>query len=60
MKKLICVVFSLILAGAVGMYSGLKYTESVLKKNDYIRDQISEDIAVVNLDEGVEVGGETK
>ena len=59
MKKIICVIFSLVLAVSVGMYSGLKYTEGVLKKNDYIKDQISDAIAVINLDEGVNVNGET-
>lgn len=59
MKKIICVIFSLVLAVSVGMYSGLKYTEKILKNNDYIKEQISDVIAVVNLDDGVEVNGET-
>ena len=57
MKKILAVLGAMVLSASVGMYYSFSYTEKTLRNNDYIRDQISETIAIVSLDDGVDVNG---
>lgn len=57
MKKLIAVIGAVVLAASVGMYGAFSYSESVLRDDYVIRKQASDTIAIVSLDDGVEING---
>ena len=53
MKKILAVLGAMVLSASVGMYFSFSYTEKTLRNNEYIRDNVSETIAIVSLDDGV-------
>ena len=57
MKKILAVLGAMVLSASVGMYFSFSYTENTLRNNEYIRDNVSETIAIVSLDDGVDDNG---
>ena len=56
MRKVLCFIIATVFSLSVGLYTGLCYASNLLSKNNMLKEQTSETIAIINLDEGISDG----